>query len=151
MALIWSVKMERIELSKVRFLPKLMEEGVLYVSVEYGIAGHLCPCGCKNKIMTPLDPTEWSFQDATDGPTLYPSIGNWQLPCKSHYWITNGDIEWSYEWSAEEILAGSLFEERKRKAYYKDLEERQIKKSIYRRVLDWIKKLIYKINYKGLI
>lgn len=137
MELIWSVKMEKIKLLRVQFLPKKLEEGFLYVSEEYGIAGHLCPCGCKNKIMTPLDPSEWSFQEASDGPTLYPSIGNWQLPCMSHYWITNGDIEWSYEWSEEEILAGRVLEERKRKAYYRDLETKQTKKSIFREILDW--------------
>ena len=55
--------MERIKLLRVQFLPKELEEGFLYVSSEYGIAGHLCPCGCKNKIMTPLDPFEWSFSE----------------------------------------------------------------------------------------
>lgn len=85
--------MERIKLLKVHYLPKELKEGFLYVSNEFGVAGHLCPCGCKNKIITPLDPTEWSFKEVDDKPTLFPSIGNWQLPCKSHYWITNGLIE----------------------------------------------------------
>ncbi len=129
--------LEKIKLLKVHYLPKALEEGFLYVSDEFGVAGHLCPCGCKNKIMTPLDSLEWSFKEIDNEPTLYPSIGNWQLPCKSHYWITNGCIEWSHEWSEEEILAGREAEERKRKAYYKDLETKRTKKSIFRRILDW--------------
>lgn len=77
--------MEKIKLLKVKYLPKDLEQEILYVSEEFGIAGHLCPCGCKNKIMTPLDPSEWSFKERNNKPTLYPSIGNWQLPCRSHY------------------------------------------------------------------
>ncbi len=114
--------MERIKLLKVHYLPKELEEGFLYVSEEFGVAGHLCPCGCKNKIITPLDKTEWSFKEIMNKPTLYPSIGNWQLPCKSHYWIIEGIIEWSYPWSEEQIIEGREAEDEKRKAYYDKLE-----------------------------
>tara|TARA_R110002049_G_scaffold172683_1_gene339464 strand:- start:2513 stop:2917 length:405 start_codon:yes stop_codon:yes gene_type:complete len=134
--------MDRIKLLRVDFLPKELEEGILYVSEEYGIAGHLCPCGCKNKIMTPIDPSEWSFKEINNEPTLYPSIGNWQLPCRSHYWITNGKIEWSYDWSEEEIIEGRKYEEKKRKAYYDKLETERNKKPILKRILDWVKKLL---------
>lgn len=142
MALIWLGRMDRIKLLRVDFLPKELEEGILYVSEEYGIAGHLCPCGCKNKIMTPIDPSEWSFKEINNEPTLYPSIGNWQLPCRSHYWITNGKIEWSYDWSEEEIIEGRKYEEKKRKAYYDKLETERNKKPILKRILDWVKKLL---------
>ncbi|CAL66566.1 DUF6527 family protein [Christiangramia forsetii] len=138
--------MGKIKLLKVEYLPKDLEQGILYVSEEFGIAGHLCPCGCDNKIMTPLDPSEWSFKEITNKPTLYPSIGNWQLPCRSHYWITNGNIEWSYDWSEEEIIAGREAEARKRKAYYDDLEAKQTKKSIFRRISNWFLKLILNIK-----
>ncbi|WCO01319.1 DUF6527 family protein [Psychroserpens ponticola] len=133
--------MEKIKLLKVHFLPKELKDGFLYVSEEFGIAGHLCPCGCKNKIITPLDPSEWSFEETNNKPTLYPSIGNWQLPCRSHYWITDGIIEWSYDWSEEEIIAGREAEERKRTEYFKGFESKQTKKSIFRRILDWFSNL----------
>lgn len=135
--------MERIKLLKVHYLPKELEEGFLYVSEEFGVAGHLCPCGCKNKIITPLDKTEWSFKEIMNKPTLYPSIGNWQLPCKSHYWIIDGIIEWSYPWSEEQIIEGREAEEKKRKAHYDNLEKKQVKKSIIKQIFDWIlKKLL---------
>jgi hypothetical protein len=92
--------------------------------------------------MTPLDPSEWSFKELNNNPTLYPSIGNWQLPCRSHYWITGGNIEWSYDWSEDEIIAGREAEARKRKEYYDDLEAKQTKKTILRRILDWFLKLL---------
>lgn len=132
--------MERIKLLKVHYLPKELEEGFLYVSEEFGVAGHLCPCGCKNKIITPLDKTEWSFKEIMNKPTLYPSIGNWQLPCKSHYWIIEGIIEWSYPWSEEQIIEGREAEDEKRKAYYDKLEKKQVKKSIIKQIFDWILK-----------
>ncbi len=130
--------MERIKLLKVHYLPKELEEGFLYVSNEFGVAGHLCPCGCKNKIITPLDPTEWSFKEVNDKPTLFPSIGNWQLPCKSHYWITDGVIEWSYQWSKVQIIEGREAEEEKRKLYYDNLENKHNKQSLFKRFINFV-------------
>ncbi len=127
--------MKRIKLLKVHYLPKELEEGFLYVSKEFGVAGHLCPCGCRNKIITPLDPSEWSFKEIKSKPTLYPSIGNWQLPCKSHYWIINGEIEWSNQWSEEQIKEGSEAEEVKRKLYYHNLENKHYKQSLFKRFI----------------
>ncbi len=130
--------MERIKLLKVQYLPKELNEGFLYVSKEFGVAGHLCPCGCKNKIITPLDPTEWSFKEISGKPTLFPSIGNWQLPCKSHYWIVEGTIEWSNQWSKEQIIKGHEVEEENRKAYYDILENKLKKQSLFKRLINFI-------------
>jgi hypothetical protein len=43
-----------------------------------------------------------------DGKTvsLDPSIGNWSFRCKSHYWIRDGKVKWSRQWSREEIEVG---------------------------------------------
>lgn len=133
--------MERIKLLKVKYLPKELEEGFLYVSEEFGVAGHLCPCGCKNKIITPIDPTEWSFKEVDNKPTLYPSLGNWQIPCKSHYWITDGVIEWSYQWSKEQIEAGRQLEEEKRILFFNDRmdADKSAEQNIYKRFINWIK------------
>lgn len=136
--------MEKIKLLKVHYLPKELDEGFLYVSEEFGIAGHLCPCGCKNKIITPLGQTEWSFDEVDDKPTLYPSIGNWELPCKTHYWIRDGKIDWSYQWSEEQIKAGSQLEEDKRILYFdqpKVLVERR-KQNIFKRFINWVKEYL---------
>jgi hypothetical protein len=99
-------------------MPKKLEPGVLYVSEEFGAVAHLCPCGCGSKIRTPLGPTEWSLKVTRMGPSLFPSIGNWQLPCKSHYWIKHGKIIWASSWTPEQIATGRHNEEERRHAYY---------------------------------
>ena len=84
----------RYVLQRVRYMPKDLRAGVLYVSEEFFTAAHLCACGCGAKIRTPLGPAEWSVQEAPQGPTLWPSVGNWQQGCRSHYWFRNGEVVW---------------------------------------------------------
>lgn len=77
----------------VNIMPIQIEEGKLYISLLYGTAAHLCACGCGNKIVTPLNKNGWTLE--YDGRiSLSPSIGNYELPCKSHYFIINNKIEW---------------------------------------------------------
>ncbi|MDC7217612.1 MAG: DUF6527 family protein [Spirochaetales bacterium] len=129
--------MEKISLREVHYLPKVLEEGYLYVSEEFGIAGHLCACGCKSKVITPLEPTEWSIKIVDDKPSLDPSIGNWELPCKSHYWIIDGTIEWSYSWSEARIKEGRHSEEQRRKLFYESGTKVK-KESLFRRLIRFI-------------
>ncbi|OCZ54233.1 hypothetical protein A7D23_05535 [Dehalobacter sp. TeCB1] len=130
--------MAKIKLQRVHYMPKELEQGVLYVSEEFRAAAHLCACGCGAKIRTPLGPTEWSFSETPDGPTLYPSIGNWQQPCQSHYFIRNGQVVWAPKWMPGQIEAGRAAEELRRNAYYDSLYKN---KGILRRIWDWIKSL----------
>ena len=102
-------------------MPKELERDVLYVSDEFETAAHLCACGCGAKIRTPLGPTEWSVRKSRSGPTLRPSVGNWQQTCKSHYLITKGHVKWAGQWSEEQILAGRSVEQARREAYYDEL------------------------------
>lgn len=114
----------KLRLQRVHYMPKDLKPGVLYVSEEFGAAAHLCPCGCGSKIRTPLGPTDWTLDETDNGPTLYPSIGNWQLPCQSHYWITEGRIVWSIKLTPEQIAAGRQAEEKRWRAYYDGLDHR---------------------------
>jgi hypothetical protein len=80
-------------------IPEVLEEGILYISYKYGMAIHLCACGCKQHCVTGLQPywnTGWSIQDNEGLITLRPSIGNWEgeNPYHAHYFITNNKIEW---------------------------------------------------------
>lgn len=90
----------------VEFIPDELEEGVLYISVEYATAVHNCVCGCGQQVVTPLSPTDWEL--TYDGKTisLYPSIGNWNFPCQSHYWITRNKIRYARKWSDSKIDLG---------------------------------------------
>jgi len=128
--------MERIKLVKTKFIPKDLEQGILYVSLEYGTACHLCPCGCGNKVVTPIGPTDWSFKEKKGEPSLYPSIGNWQFPCRSHYWIEGGHIIWSYQWTEEQILTGRQIEEKQRVEYYEKINQKERKFFFIQSILD---------------
>jgi|ERR1017187_2342494 hypothetical protein len=110
----------------VKSVPETLEDGVIYVSVEYATAIHKCCCGCGNQVVTPFSPTDWQL--TFDGKTisLSPSIGNWNYQCRSHYWITNNVVKWAPEWSKMEIEAGRKKDELNKKAYYKKKNRRSI-------------------------
>lgn len=132
----------KFELEKVRYIPAELRPGILYVSNEFGIAVHLCACGCGSKIRTPLGPTEWSIKETKKGPSLYPSVGNWQEACRSHYWIRAGEIRWAERWSPEQISAGRQNEERRRAAYYDAHYE--MRTGIIQVLLRWAQRLFGK-------
>lgn len=123
-------------------MPKELEPGVLYVAEEFDVAGHLCACDCGSKVMTPLGPTEWSFVDSTEGPSLEPSIGSWQLPCKSHYWIIAGEVRWSGQWSQAQVERGRRAEEERRQAYYES-RMAPAKRGRLARLWRWMKNIFW--------
>ena len=129
----------RFELQRVQYMPKELKPQVLYVSEEFEIAAHLCACGCGSKIRTPLGPTEWSFEETDGGPSLNPSVGNWQQPCQSHYWIHRGEIRWADKWTPEQIAAGRRHEEQRRQTYYDALDRKR--EGIIRKFWRWLKSL----------
>ena len=108
-------------------MPTNLEPGILYVAKEFGAVAHLCACGCGRKVRTPLGPTEWSLTEGKNGPSLYPSIGNWQLPCQSHYFIRNGNVIWVGKWTVEQIEDGRLREASRRERYYQNRDKRNQK------------------------
>ena len=101
----------------VEFIPEELQEGTLYVSIRFATVSHLCPCGCKSKVVTPLRPTDWKL--IFDGKTisLHPSIGNWSFPCRSHYWIRKNRVRWAEEWSQARIDAGRAYDRRAKDRY----------------------------------
>ena len=114
--------MTSIALSKVKYVPRALEPNVLYVSEEFHTAAHLCLCGCGTKVVTPLGPAKWRFTEDAGRPSLWPSIGNWQLPCKSHYVIKRGNVLLAGEWTEEEIEAGRQRERAALEAHYRGEE-----------------------------
>lgn len=134
------MRINRIGLQHVQYMPSELKPGMLYVSKEFTAAAHLCACGCGSKVRTPLGPTEWTLEEARDGPSLYPSIGNWQLACKSHYWIHQGQILWSTRWTSKQIANGRTEEDRRRQYYFGTLNRSQSK--TLRNLSQWIKSLL---------
>lgn len=82
----------------VEFVPEKLEPGVLYVSITYGTASHLCCCGCRREVVTPIARSGWKLTYDGETVSFSPSIGNWNLPCKSHYWISESRVEWAEDW-----------------------------------------------------
>ena len=103
-------------------MPDVIEDGVLYISLDYGAIIHKCACGCGNEVNTPLSPTSWKMIYDGESITLKPSIGNWSFKCKSHYWITNSKIEWSLSWSDEKIKKIRVDEDNERTDFYSQKE-----------------------------
>ncbi len=105
--------MKTIKHRFVEFIPEALENGILYISVEYATALHKCACGCGREVVTPLSPKDWKM--IFDGKTvsLYPSIGNWQFPCRSHYWIENSKIVDADRWAFKTIIPDKTSAENK--------------------------------------
>jgi len=90
----------------VDLMPKALDEGILYVSIEYAVAVHLCCCGCGNRVVTPLNPAQWNVTFDGETVSLSPSVGSHDLACASHYWIRRGRVRWARQWDEEEVSAG---------------------------------------------
>lgn len=126
-----------MKLQRTDQIPRILEPGTLYVSEKFEFTAHLCACGCGSKIRIPLGPTEWEFTDTKGGPTLFPSVGNWQQKCQSHYFITRGEIRWMPKWTPAEVAEGRRREQERREAYYDALYSKP--KNIFGRLWDWLK------------
>jgi hypothetical protein len=103
----------------VEFIPDVVEEGVLYISIEYCIAIHKCVCGCGNEVVTPLSPNDWELTFDGKSVSLDPSIGNWNFECKSHYWIIKNRVRYANRWSDWKIDLGRKKDSKKKKKFYK--------------------------------
>lgn len=132
-------------------MPDIIEDGVLYISLNYGTVIHNCACGCGNEVNTPLSPTAWKMIYNGESVSLKPSIGNWSFNCKSHYWITNNKIKWSVKWDDETIREVRNHEDYEREEYYKkvkteSLQEKE-KESVFvnseQENKSWLQRLVF--------
>lgn len=86
-------RIEHYTMRPVESFPTPMEPGVLYVSLAYSTSGHICPCGCGREVVTKLSPARYKI--IFDGEvSLRPSVAATGLPCNSHYFITQGEVDW---------------------------------------------------------
>lgn len=111
----------------VEFIPDDLKERTLYISIKYSTAVHKCFCGCGREVVTPLSPTAWRL--IFDGRTvsLHPSIGSWNLPCQSHYFITRNKVVWAPTWTGGQIARGREREAILRELYFDGKEHRMDK------------------------
>lgn len=117
----------------VESFPGDLAPGVLYVSAPFSTAAHLCACGCGREVITPLSPSQWVLRfDGTV--SIRPSIGNWALPCQSHYVIDRGQIRWAALMSKHEIQVN-------RESDHRMLDEARVAGAgWWRRLARWIRR-----------
>jgi Family of unknown function (DUF6527) len=97
------VKLGEVRPQFVPNIPEQLAEGVLYVCEPHRIAIHRCCCGCGEEVVTPLSRAEWQIVCKGSSVSLYPSIGNWNFRCRSHYWIRRNRVVWAPALSPERI------------------------------------------------
>ncbi|MBJ7410247.1 MAG: hypothetical protein JHD15_07760 [Phenylobacterium sp.] len=89
----------------VRGFPDNLEDGILYVSMDFAQAAHRCLCGCGQEVYTRFTPRDWQMLFDGESVSVTPSIGNWSFACQSHYWLDHGRVRWASRMTAEEIEA----------------------------------------------
>lgn len=89
----------------VEYIPDELEDGVLYISERFRTCSHRCCCGCGEEVVTPLSPAEWSLTMEGSTASLWPSIGNWDYACRSHYVIHRNQVLWAKPMTAQQIAA----------------------------------------------
>ena len=102
----------------VESVPDELASDVLYVCIPFATVVHKCACGCGNEVVTPLSPTDWRLTFNGVSISLYPSIGNWSFPCRSHYFIEYGNVRWSRSWSDREIAQGRQLGAMEKEEYF---------------------------------
>ena len=74
-------------------IPAQLSEGIVYHSEEFELAALLCACGCGHRV-TLLVPDGHEVWEEAGRATIRPSIGVLDGPCKSHFFVSAGRVEW---------------------------------------------------------
>ncbi|MBK0116116.1 MULTISPECIES: DUF6527 family protein [unclassified Delftia] len=111
---------QRLEHLVVHSLPEPLKSGILYVTSDQDLAAHLCACGCGKEVITPLSPTDWELTLRKDVASLWPSIGNWSFPCRSHYIVRGGRVVWASDMSEAAIQRGRQSSRTRKDLYYSE-------------------------------
>lgn len=112
------IRHKRLKNHFVEHIPERLEPGILYVSMEYATSAHSCCCGCGEEVVTPFTPTDWRMTFDGETISLYPSIGNWTLKCRSHYVIDRGKVIEARPWSDKQIEAEGRRDRAAKARYY---------------------------------
>ena len=140
-----ATKQAKIVPQYVEFIPESLSDGTLYISRTYKTAVHKCCCGCGEEVVTPLMSTEWTLSTNKDGVSLYPSIGNWSMPCRSHYWIRNSKVIWAGAMSKKQIDQGREYDRQMKEVYFADREpEEPVRKHWLESLIDFVSSMFKK-------
>ena len=87
----------------VEFIPERLEEGGFYISERFRTCSHKCFCGCGEEVVTPLSSAEWQLSREGNLVSLWPSVGNWNYACRSHYVIRRNQVLWAGAMTVKQI------------------------------------------------
>lgn len=130
----------------VTFVPKDLQPGIAYVSMEYATVIHACCCGCGNKVVTPLAPGRWQLFFDGESISLTPSIGNWSFSCQSHYWIHQNRVVWDGSFTKAQIAAvraadrRALLHHQAQPGQSNHTKAASVQESWWRKLLRWLTK-----------
>lgn len=74
-------------------IPDRLREGVVYHTQTFKLAALLCACGCGHRVSL-LVPDSHQVTSQSGLATIRPSIAVCDGHCKSHYFVTAGQVEW---------------------------------------------------------
>ena len=109
----------------VRNVPRELDPGVLYISMDYATAVHSCCCGCGDRVVTPFTPTDWRMTFDGESISLHPSVGNWNQKCRSHYVIQRNRVLEAGAWSNTQIDAERRRDKEAKAVHYSEQKEVQ--------------------------
>lgn len=109
----------------VRNVPRDLDPGVLYISMDYATAVHSCCCGCGDRVVTPFTPTDWRLIFDGESISLHPSVGNWNQKCRSHYVIQRNRVLAAGAWSNAQVEAERRRDKSAKTAHYSQLSDTQ--------------------------
>jgi hypothetical protein len=121
-------------------MPERIDEGIVYISLNYRTIIHKCASGCGEEVNTPLHQSSWKLIFNGESISLSPSIGNWNFDCKSHYWITENKVKWSKKWDSSKIQSIRAQENLERKNYF---SSKEVKSDSKKKKNSWLSKILF--------
>lgn len=112
------IRFKTLQHQFVRSVPRELEPGVLYVSIDFSTVVHSCCCGCGEQVVTPLTPTDWRMTFDGETVSLHPSVGNWNQKCRSHYVIRQGKVFEAPPWSEMQVEAERYRDQQAKAKYF---------------------------------
>ena len=104
------MKTNKFKVEFVDKIPSNLKDGILYVCISCNVIVHRCACGWGERTVTPIDKKYgWVMKYDGQAITLRPSIGNFSIACRSHYYITDNNVEWLERYQQKDNKKG-LFE-----------------------------------------
>ena len=68
---------------------------------------------------------DWTLEVVNGAVTLRPSVGNWSLPCRSHYLIRQNKVVWARDMSHDEIERGRINDHQLRDTHFAEVNRRK--------------------------